>query len=572
MAILPGIFTQRPTNDVNSGVTNGRELLSAVNEANKQAILNMIDNLSPGDTILGKVLSQSGKNIQILTQDGVTLNARNEGMVTMEKGSSILFEVQKHSGREISIRPLYQNTSIQNTAETALRQAGLPINNRSLEFVGRNMEYGNPIDRNALTEGFKDLALYPEASVRSIVDLQTMGIDINPTSIQQYQAYMNMESSVSQAATDIADALLNSLTTEIGSLQEEIALQQETAASAANGENVNPEALSQNPVASQNFDLSMADSLLKIADSLESSGFESGAVISAEEFNTLVSDAEDSGLLLDNLVNHASLKATEDGFSPLSVLKELMADINNPTQHVAENLSAEGEADAATAPQAPPFDALSALNDFLNKESVTNLFRKSVASQWAVNKEKLGDKAEVKDLYQRLFNQTRDMLDILSQNTDKSHVVNENITNLRNNMEFMGNLNDFTPYIQIPFHQDGTEKNSELYVYTNKKSLAGEEGEVSAFIHLDMDNLGPTDVYVKLRNEHVTTNFTVKDEATLILIEHHLDMLDRRLNEKGFSFESSVKTGKETKSPMEQMLFDTQRHLVLAETSFDARI
>ena len=127
-------------------------------------------------------------------------------------------------------------------------------------------------------------------------------------------------------------------------------------------------------------------------------------------------------------------------------------------------------------------------------------------------------------------------------------------------------------YIQIPFHNDENSANSELYVFKNKKNLAASDGELSAFIHLDMANLGPTDVLVKMRDMHITTNFTMKDEDTLIFIEHHLDYLDKRLNEKGYSFEASVSTKKDEVSPIMRMLEDNERHLLFSDTSFDARV
>lgn len=69
-SLLQGIFPSRTNTEVNSGVTTGNEMSAAtISNANKQALLDMISNLSAGDTILGKVLSQSGKNLSIITQD-----------------------------------------------------------------------------------------------------------------------------------------------------------------------------------------------------------------------------------------------------------------------------------------------------------------------------------------------------------------------------------------------------------------------------------------------------------------------------------------------------------------------
>lgn len=47
-------------------------------------------------------------------------------------------------------------------------------------------------------------------------------------------------------------------------------------------------------------------------------------------------------------------------------------------------------------------------------------------------------------------------------------------------------------------------------MFTNKRSLAEKDGEVSALLHLTMEHLGPLDVYVKMNQGKVSTEFTVE--------------------------------------------------------------
>ena len=55
-----------------------------------------------------------------------------------------------------------------------------------------------------------------------------------------------------------------------------------------------------------------------------------------------------------------------------------------------------------------------------------------------------------------------------------------------------GQINQTYAYIQLPLHlRQGEHKTGELFVYTNKKNLAGRDGRVSALLHLDMEHLGP---------------------------------------------------------------------------------
>ena len=48
----------------------------------------------------------------------------------------------------------------------------------------------------------------------------------------------------------------------------------------------------------------------------------------------------------------------------------------------------------------------------------------------------------------------------------------------------------------MPVKFSKSEGNGELYVFTNKKNLARKTDNISAMLHLDMDNLKSMDIYV----------------------------------------------------------------------------
>ena len=121
----------------------------------------------------------------------------------------------------------------------------------------------------------------------------------------------------------------------------------------------------------------------------------------------------------------------------------------------------------------------------------------------------------------------------------------------------------------------GNEAHGDLYVYTNKKSLAKKDGNVSALLHLDMENLGPLDVYVTMQKNlnKVSTNFTVKDEAALNLIAGHIHILNERLEKRGYSMKADFQVRKEDAptNVMQEILDQNKNISVLSKTSFDMR-
>lgn len=551
MPLIPGnILGQHTTTDINSG-HNAGEISAHISDSGKQALLNMIDSLTTGDTILAKVTGQSGKNLTILTNQGVTINAKNSAQITFDKGSTILFEVTKSQGKDISIRPLYQNTSVQNTAEAALKQAGLPINERSLEMVGRNMEYGNPIDRNSLIEYFKDIALFPEANVKCITDLQKMNLPVTSENIRQYQAYMNMDNSIKDALSNISDSIIKDA---FDNLQQELS-------------NIGVSCDNNAPL---DIRLSSFDMLSDIISSFDEFPVKTNLSVSTEELMNLLNQAKENGLNLEQSLS--LLNEDIDKYSPLETMKAIISDLS-VIKYDENSLSSSEENSSEV--NTFSFDVNEygeGISKLINSDLFKNVFRKVFDSRYTASSDELGDKTQINNLYQRMYSETKEILEILNRTSQSDSDTGKYVSNLKENIEFMNDLNSYVPYIQIPFHSDDNSNNSELYVFRNKRNLSQDNSEITAFIHLDMTYLGPTDVMVRLNKGKVTTNFTVKDDDTLTFIENHIDLLNRRINQKGYSFEASVDVKKADQSPMQIMLNNNEQHLNIMMTSFDARV
>ena len=140
----------------------------------------------------------------------------------------------------------------------------------------------------------------------------------------------------------------------------------------------------------------------------------------------------------------------------------------------------------------------------------------------------------------------------------------------------MNQMNNLFTYVQLPLKMAGNQAHGDLYVYTNKKSLANKDGNVSALLHLDMEHLGPLDVYVAMQKNQnkVNTNFTLQDEAALDLIAEHIHILDERLEKRGYSMNANFQI-KEKDAPetnvMQEILAQHKNISVLSKTSFDMR-
>ena len=115
--------------------------------------------------------------------------------------------------------------------------------------------------------------------------------------------------------------------------------------------------------------------------------------------------------------------------------------------------------------------------------------------------------------------------------------------NIRGNIEFMNQVNEAYTYVQVPLKMNGQNASGQLYVYTNKKNISDPDRELSAFLHLDLDHLGSTDVSVKMLHKKVTTNFYMDSDESYALVKQFMPVLERRLQEKGYNCDIVVNNG-----------------------------
>ena len=137
----------------------------------------------------------------------------------------------------------------------------------------------------------------------------------------------------------------------------------------------------------------------------------------------------------------------------------------------------------------------------------------------------------------------------------------------------MNQLNHAFLYLQVPLKKSGQNGTGELFVYAKKKNKGDEQEELSALLHLNMKNIGPLDVHVKMKLKKVETNFYLSDEKFLDFISSHLPELDAAIAKRGYDVNSSIGILKEEKNTMEYLIKkeETEGNYIISNQSFDAR-
>ena len=616
MGIFGGLHVESNRESV-SGMQAGTAEQSVRTGASREVIENVssdksssaLQNLSAGDTITGQMISREGDVVQLLLSDETVIQAKLDREMQMQPGQMITFTVKTSNNGTIALAPLFTNTTDMKTAAKALMNAGLSVNDGNMKMVSSMMKEGLPIGRDSLVYMKGQSALFPTADVTNLVQMHRMGIPMTEQNVEQFSAYKNYEHQVLDAANHIGELVGDTLGEMVSANPSEavvffdtiLALLTENnstvagdAAPMTNLENaylVNDDAASL--ASDENNNLMSGAEAAKVASDKAQDTDATIAMLKAimqQGDTTSMPDEQLGQARATGQPGEAALQETQihpDGSvmqsggtnSVQETMEQLIRDLEAFT---VQNDAAKSLVEAFAKGNISGAELLKHLKQeckdpaqfraLLSNQGVQKLLGKSLTDAWKLTAEQTSSKAEVKELYRRMEEQTRQIMDTLQASAKADSPLAGAVTRLQNNLDFMNQLNQMFPYVQLPLSLSGSEAHGELYVYTNKKNLAKENGTVSALLHLDMEHLGTVDVMVRMNSEqYVNTNFMVASEEVLDLIEAHLDELTARLNKRGYHMETSCSLQEEDGSVMDKMIEQDRPISVISTTAFDAR-
>lgn len=569
----------------NRNISSGTEELKAA--SGMQKVVSTLEELSSGSVFEGTVSSVKNGKVTLALSDGQTITARLSGKVPLSQGTPMFFQVKSNDGVTIEIKPYTGAGSGGNPILTnALTEGTVPVTERNLAMVDAMMKEQMPIDKQSLLNMARIANMNPGVNITTVVSMTKLGIPVSPEMAAQFENYMTDEHAIlqemDQAMNELADLAGSKNLTPDQAVQMNqkivtILLPEQTVTGApvnvegqiAAGQNVTDgqttvagqivtgrETAAEEQFAAGQAAQERADTQAvpgqnqetvleaKIQNSSTNVGSQAiGEVLSDQQFSSL-------GRLLQNI---PSLVESTKLF-PEAMEQDIFIDTLED-ESVAQNLMTEDAAwkaaDGKTA-----LDKNLTVSDFLRtvsqllsenngmaSQSIQKLFgsdayksllRNVMEQQWLIQPEALKQEKKISQLYEKLEQQMRQVEDALKEAGVTKTRFPETAAEVRGNIEFMNQLNQAYTYVQVPLKMSGQNANGELYVYTNKKNLRDPDAELSAFLHLDLEHLGSTDVSVKMQHRNVKTNFYMADDASYDLVEKYLPILEQKLKDKGY--------------------------------------
>lgn len=504
--------------------------------------------LTKGNIFEGTVSSMKNGRVTLALSNGQQLSARMEGKVPLSIGQSMFFQVKSNDGTQIAIRPfVVDGNGVNYTLMTALNVAGLAVDADHLSMVNRMMQEQMPIDRNSLQQMARLVSANPDIDVQTLVQLKKLGIPITPENAAQFENYLDDKQAITDQMENFIDELPQALQGEdlpvdqmrgmgekiLSVISENLPDVPEQAASSvvtadAAGEILSGDQLMQQETMEDTAVSNTAGTeagqtegttqmvLDENGQPVETSGVPVeelpvanqtphtlGAVLSEEQQNNL-------NALLGKVLGTDSTSYTKDS-GVVEVLKDLQQILKDPLPVERESLG-----------------RLFASNEF------QSLVKDTMEQQWMLTPEDLKEPDKIGKLYEKMEGQLTRLTEAMKASGQENAKVTQIAADVRSNIEFMNQVNQAYTYVQIPLKMSGQNASGQLYVYTNKKALAEGDKELTAFLHLDMDHLGSTDVSVKMLNHKVNTKFYLENDGAYELLMANIPILEEKLAKKGY--------------------------------------
>lgn len=570
----------------NRNISSGTEELKAA--SGMQKVVSTMEELSSGSVFEGTVSSVKNGKVTLALSDGQTITARLSGKVPLSQGTPMFFQVKSNDGATIEIKPYTGAGSGGNPILTnALTEGTVPVTERNLAMVDAMMKEQMPIDKQSLLNMARIANMNPGVNITTVVSMTKLGIPVSPEMAAQFANYMTDEHAIlqemDQAMNELADLAGSSDLTPDQAVQMNqkivtILLPEQTVTGApvnaegqietggqttaegqivtggqitAEGQIVTGgqttaegQILTDGRLGAEEQTVNGEQTTTAGQAIQEGTGGQAlGDVLSEQQFSSL-------GRLLQNI---PSLVESTKLF-PEAMEQDIFIDTLED-ESVAQNLMIEGAAwEAADGKTA--LDKNLTVSDFLRtvsqilsenngmasqsiqkllgSDAYKSLLRNVMEQQWLIRPEELKQEKKISQLYEKLEQQMRQVEDALKEAGVTKTRFPETAAEVRGNIEFMNQLNQAYTYVQVPLKMSGQNANGELYVYTNKKNLRDPDAELSAFLHLDLEHLGSTDVSVKMQHRNVKTNFYMADDASYDLVEKYLPVLEQKLKDKGY--------------------------------------
>ena len=544
-----------------------------------------ISALKEGEVFRGEILDIVGDKVTISLEDQAKLMARLQAGVELGVGDRLLFSVKENTANQVVIKPVFDSLYSAQTQvlEKALDIAGLSPTEKNFTVAKELMDAGMPVDKGSMVTILSQSMKFEGTSLQTLVSMNKMQIPVTAENITQFERYENLQ---------------HSLTGDIAVTAESVADFASAFPQGTDGQTMLQIAgtISELFVPETEFadmeqvQSAVADITENIADSAET-----------DISHDMASDTEDASHIMKNTMTSGqpAITETETGANEQMMNKMIASFVGKAETNLSEkqfqtvakalmqagvpetevsglfqNASSEGDLfqnmlHTLQTSNLPDF----ALQNLFQDASLKDLMSEIVKKAFSIDPKKMKDPKEIDDLYETVLKNTKSFEDAVASHGGNTKGFQQSFQNMRQNMQFMEQLNHQMIYAQMPVRLSNKQTNSELYVYADKRKLQQKKDGISVMLHLDMDHLGATDVKVTLTGSNVHARFYLNDQDSVDIVADNMNMLAKQLADRGFSLTNEVvkRQPQESINKVVDEVIDENAEKSIKRYTFDAR-
>ena len=539
-----------------------------------------ITGLKEGAVFRGEILDIVGDKVTISLENQAKLMARLQAGVELGVGDQLLFSVKENKESQILIKPMFDSLYSAQTQvlEKALDAAGLSPTEKNFTVAKELMDAGLPVDKANMVKVLSQSMKFEGTSLQTLVSLHKMNIPITEENIAQYERYQGLQhqltGDIADAAKGIADFVRAFPADTDGQTLMQTARQiadlfLDGTGNTADAQNIGGNEMTAGEAMEQ---IATGEEIVNAADQEVALTGEMSKADGTEQ-----TAQTQSKLLQHNIENY--VKDTDTSLSGKELAKvadsmrqagvadtEIVAAFQkaDSDQNLLQNVL-QAVQNSQTTDQA--------IRQFLRQDGFQNLLSEVVKKAFSLNPKQMKDAREIDELYESILKHTKSFEETVTANGGNPKEFQQNFQNMRQNMQFMNELNQQMIYAQMPIKLSNKQANSELFVYADKRKLQQKKDGISVRLHLDMDHLGATDVKVTLTGSNVHARFYLNDQDSVDIITEHMDQLARQLADRGFSLTNEVvkRQPQESINKVVDEIIDENAERSIKRYTFDAR-
>ncbi len=543
-----------------------------------------ISALKEGEVFRGEILDIVGDKVTISLEDQAKLMARLQAGVELGVGDRLLFSVKENTANQVVIKPVFDSLYSAQTQvlEKALDLAGLSPTEKNFTVAKELMDAGMPVDKGSMVTILSQSMKFEGTSLQTLVSMNKMQIPVTAENITQFERYENLQHSLTSDIAATAESVADFASAfpqgtdgqtmlQIAGTISELFVPQTESTDVERGQSAIAD------MTDNMTDTAETDIPYDMASDTEDAHIMKNTMTSGQPAITeTVTGTNDRIMnkMIASFVGKAETNLSEEQFQNVAKALTQAGVPETEVSRLFQNASSEGNLfqnmihtlQTGSLPDA-------ALQYFFQDASLKDLMSEIVKKAFSVDPKKMKDPKEIDDLYETILKNTRSFEDAVASHGGNTKGFQQSFQNMRQNMQFMEQLNHQMIYAQMPVRLSNKQTNSELYVYADKRKLQQKKDGISVMLHLDMDHLGATDVKVTLTGSNVHARFYLNDQDSVDIVADNMNTLAKQLADRGFSLTNEVvkRQPQESINKVVDEVIDENAEKSIRRYTFDAR-